>query len=149
MSPKEYSYNKKTFSIRTPEEKLTYSKKKPRSKNATEKDKERVNEYLRNAIFRKRIFEIYDNLNGVRSIEDIVEEGAYRACKDIVVNRVLEIEGRGALVDPENISKLTRKRFPYGKIPREASRVRNFFTATLCDLVSSLVLSALSTKKTG
>lgn len=147
MSPKEYSYNKKTFSIRTPGENLTYGSKKSRSKNVVEEDKKRVSKYLRDAIFRKRIFELYDNLRDVRPIEDIVEEGAHRACKDIVVNRVLEIEWSGASVDPEKISKLARKSFPYRDIPRERGKARNFFTATLCDLVSNLVLNAADKKK--
>ncbi len=147
MSPKEYSYNKKTFSIRTPEEKLTYSREKSRNKKTTENDEKRVSKYLRDAIFRRRIFELYDNLKGVRSIEDIVEEGAYRACKDIVINRVLDAEGSGAAVDPEKISKLARKVFPYKDIPREAGRARNFFTGALCDIVSTLALSAVGGKR--
>lgn len=149
MSPKEYSYNKKTFSIRTPEESLTYSREKSRDRNVIGEDKKRVSKYLRDAIFRKRVFELYDNLKDVRPIEDIVEEGAYRACKDIVVNRVLEIEGGGATVDPEKISKLVRKSFPYKDIPREAGRARNFFTGSLCDLVSSLVMGAVGRKRGG
>jgi helix-turn-helix protein len=147
MSPKEYSYNKKTFSIRTPGENLTYSSKKSHGKNAVEEDKKMVSKYLRDAIFRKRIFELYDNLRDIRPIEDIVEEGAHRACKDIVVNRVLEIEGSGVSVDPEKISKLTRKSFPYRDIPRERGKARNFFTAALCNLVSSMVLKAAEKKK--
>jgi hypothetical protein len=147
MSPKEYSYNKKTFSIRTPGENLTYSSKKSRGKNVVKEDKKGVSKYLRDAIFRKRIFELYDNLRDIRPIEDIVEEGSYRACKDIVVNRVLEIEGSGASVDPEKISKLARKSFPYRNIPRERGKARNFFTAALCNLVSSLVLNASDGKK--
>ena len=147
MSPKEYSYNKKTFSIRTPEESLTYSREKSRGKNVTVEDKKRVSKYLRDAIFRRRIFELYDNLKSIKPIEDIVEEGAYRACKDIIVNRVLDIEGKGVTVDPEKISKLTRKGFPYRKIPREAGRARNFFASTLCNLVSIIVLNAVDKKK--
>jgi DNA-binding MarR family transcriptional regulator len=149
MSPKEYSYNKKTFSIRTPEEKLTYSRGKSRSKNITGNDEKRVSKYLRDAIFRKRIFELYDNLRDVRPIEDIVEEGAHRACKDIIVNRVLEIENNRAPVDPGKISKLTRKIFPYEDIPGERGKARNFFTATLCDLVSTLIQNAAGRKKGG
>lgn len=149
MSPKEYSYNKKTFSIRTPEENLTYSKEKSRGKVVIENDKRRVSKYLRDAIFRKRIFEIYDNLKDVKPIEEMVEEGAYRACKDIAVNRILEIESNKSLVDPEKISKLARKCFPYKDIPGEAGKARNFFTSSLCDLVSSLVLSVIDRKKGG
>jgi hypothetical protein len=146
MSPKEYSYNKKTISKRTREENLTYSREKSRGKIVIEDDKKRVNKYLRDAIFRKRIFELYDNLINIKSIEEIVEEGAHRACKDMIVNRVLEIEGNGASVDPVKIAKLTRKRFPYGNLPRDAGRARNVFTGTLCDLVSDLVVSAVVKK---
>ncbi len=143
MSPKEYSYNKKTFSIRTPEENLTYSREKSRGKSVNESDETRVIKYLRDAIFRKRIFELYDNLIKIKSIEEVVEEGAYRACKDLIVNRVLEMEGKGLSADPSKIAKLTRKSFPYGKIPREAGRARNFFAGSLCNLVSELVLSTI------
>ena len=58
MSPKEYSYNKKTFSKRTPRENLTYSREKTRSEIVIGNDKKRVSKYLRDAIFRKRIFEL-------------------------------------------------------------------------------------------
>jgi len=64
----------------------------------------------------------------------------------MIVNRVLEIEGNGASVDPVKIAKLTRKRFPYGNLPRDAGRARNVFTGTLCDLVSDLVVSAVVKK---
>ncbi|GEM_PF-977490 len=146
MSPKEYSYNKKTFSIRTREENLTYSREKARGKIAASEEEKRVRKYLRDAIFRKRIFEVYDNLINVKSIEEIVEEGAQRACKDMIVNRVLEIEGNGASVDPAKIAKLTRKIFPYRSLPRDTGRARNIFTSTLCDLVSSLVVSSAAKK---
>ncbi|HSC34894.1 MAG TPA: helix-turn-helix domain-containing protein [Thermodesulfobacteriota bacterium] len=146
MSPKEYSYNKKTISKRTRGESLTYSREKARGKIAASEDEKRVRKYLRDAIFRKRIFEVYDNLINVKSIEEIVEEGAYRACKDMIVNRVLEIEGKGASVDPAKVAKLTRKNFPYGSLPRDAGRKRNVFTSTLCDLVSSIVVNSVVKK---
>jgi len=149
MSPKEYSYNKKTFSIRTPEEKLTYGRGKSRGKNAIGNNKKRVSKHIRDAIFRKRIFELYDNLSDIRPIEDMVEEGAHRACKDIIVNRVLEIENNRASIDPGKISRVARKTFPYEDIPRDRVKARNFFTATLCDLVSTLVQNAADRKKGG
>ena len=149
MSPKEYSYNKKAISKRTREESLTYSREKTRGKIVIEDDKKRVNKYLRDAIFRKRIFELYDNLIHIKPIEEIVEEGAHRACKDIIVNRVLEIEGKGASVDPSKVAQLTRKNFPYGSLPRDAGRARNIFTSTLCDLVSNLVVSSVAKKGAG
>lgn len=149
MSPKEYSYNKKTFSKRTREEDLTYSREKSRSRIVIENDKKRVNKYLRDAIFRKRIFELYDNLIKIKPIEEIVEEGAHRACKDMIVNRVLEIEGKGASVDPAKIARLTRKRFPYRNLPRDAGRARNVFTSTLCDIVSGLVVNEIAGKGGG
>jgi hypothetical protein len=148
MSPKEYSYNKKTNSVRTREENLTYSRRKNRGGNVIESGKKRVSEYLRDAIFRKRIFELYDNLIDLKPIEEIVEEGAQRACKDMIVNRVLELEGKGTSVDPAKIARHVRKNFPYRSLPRDAGRARNVFTSTLCDLVSDVVVNAV-TRKTG
>jgi DNA-binding MarR family transcriptional regulator len=146
MSPKEYTYIKKNISIRTPENNLTYSSEKTRSKTSTENEKKRVSKYLREGIFRKRIFELYDNLIGIKPIEEIVEDGAYRACKDIIVNRVLELEDRAELVDPVKIARRARKSFPYKDLPRDTGKARNIFTKTLCDLVSYLVVGAAAGK---
>ena len=144
MSPKEYSYNKKTFSKRTPRENLTYSREKTRGEIVIGNDKKRVSKYLRDAIFRKRIFELYDNLINIKSLEEIVEEGAYRACKDIVVNRVLEIEGKGVFIDPAKVARQARKSFLYKDMPRDKGKARNVFTSGLCDLVSNLVVNSIS-----
>jgi len=149
MSPKEYTNNKKTISIQTPESGLTYSSKKSGDRNIIENEKKRVSKYLREGIFRKRIFELYDNLVDIKPIEEIVEDGAYRACKDIIVNRVLEL-GRGIdPVDPTKIAKQARKSFPYKNLPNDARKARNIFTKTLCDLVSYLVLTAAVNKGRG
>ena len=144
MSPKEYSYNKKTFSKRTPEENLTYRREKTRGGIVIGNDKNRVSKYLRDAIFRKRIFELYDNLINIKTLEEIVEEGAYRACKDMIVNRVLEIEGKGASIDPARVARQARKGFPYKDMPGDKGKARNVFTSELCDLVSSLVAKSIT-----
>jgi DNA-binding MarR family transcriptional regulator len=142
MSPKEYTYKNKTISIRTPENNLTYDSRKPGGKITVEDEKKRVSKYLRKGIFRKRIFELYDNLVGVKPIEEIVEDGALRACKDIVVNRVVELGDLVEAIDPINVAKQVQKSFPYRKLPRDIGRARNVFTKTLCDLVSNLVVNA-------
>jgi DNA-binding MarR family transcriptional regulator len=149
MSPKEYTNNNKTISIRTPERGLTYSSKKTGDKIGIEDQKKRVSKYLREGIFRKRIFELYDNLIDIKPIEEIVEDGAYRACKDIIVNRVLELGEGTEPVDPARIARQVRKSFPYKNLPRDAGKARNIFTKTLCDLVSYLVLTAAAGKGGG
>ena len=148
MSPKEYSYIKKNISMRTREDDLTYSREKTRAEIVIEDEKKRVSKHLREGIFRKRLFELYDNLIGIKPIEEIVEEGAHRACKDIIVNRVLEVKGEGASVDPAKIAGVARKSFPYKDLPRDAGKARDVFTRALCDLVSNLVVTAI-TKSNG
>ncbi len=144
MSPKEYSYIKKNIGIRTREDDLTYSGEKTRAKIVIEDEKKRVSKYLREGIFRKRIFELYDNLIGIKPIEEIVEEGAHRACKDIVVNRVLELKEEGVSVDPAKIARAAKKSFPYKDLPKDIGKARNVFTGALCDLVSNLVITAIA-----
>ena len=144
MSPKEYSHIKKNIGIRTREDDLTYSREKTRTKIVIEDEKKRVSKYLREGIFRKRIFELYDNLIGIKPIEEIVEEGAHRACKDIVVNRVLELKEEGASVDPARIARAAKKSFPYKDLPKDIGKARNVFTRALCDLVSNLIITAIA-----
>ncbi|MFI5322934.1 MAG: hypothetical protein ACHQ6U_05255, partial [Thermodesulfobacteriota bacterium] len=106
-----------------------------------EDEKKRVSKYFREGIFRRRIFELYDNLIDIKPIDEIVEDGAYRACKDMVVNRVMELEGKTEPVDPVKIARQARKSFPYSNLPRDAEKARNVFTKILCDLVSNLVIN--------
>lgn len=147
MSPKEDTYYKKNNSILTHEENPTYGRDKNPDKNVTPNKNKRVSKYFRESIFRKRIFEIYDNLIELKPLEDLVEEGAHRACKDITVNRAVDIKKMDALIDPAEISKQVRKTFPYKKLPSDPAKARNFYTATICDLVSDLISDAVTKKK--
>ncbi len=120
MSPKEYSYinntqiNKRTYSV---------------------KDKNRVRTDIKKGIFKSRLFEIYDNLNGIKSIEDVVEEGAYKTIKEIMVNRMSELTEENPEMDIDTLANLVKSDFPYNKIPKEHKKARNFFVTTLCDIV--------------
>ena len=136
MSPKEYTNNNKNISKRTLGENSTYSKNK---NNGNEKTKERVSKDLREGIFRNRIFEIYDNLHDLKSIEDLVDEGAQRACKDLMVNRAKDFDQLGVNLDMNKIVKKVRNEFPYTNFPPTEKRGRNFYTATICNLVSDTV----------
>jgi hypothetical protein len=63
-----------------------------------------------------------------------------RQCKDIAVNRVLDIEETGGMVDPAQIAREVRDSFPYKSIPKGGeSRARNFYVGTLCELVAGAV----------
>ena len=148
MSPKEDKYNKKINSVRTLGDDTTYVGKKNGSSKTVDKDKERVRKDIREAIFRKRIFETYDNLIDVRSIEEVVEEGAHRACKDIAVNRVLDIEEKGVVFDPAKIARRVKISFPYKSIPRgDESRARSFYVGTLCELVAEAAAESLEDRR--
>ena len=145
MSPKEDKYKKKINSIGTLESSLTYVRAKNGISKSQDKEKERVRKSIRDAIFRKRIFETYDNLVDIKPIEEIVEEGAYRACKDIAVNRVLDMEEKSATLDPAKIAGEVMGSFPYKAIPKgNESKVRNFYVGTLCELVADAVIESLS-----
>lgn len=136
MSPKEYTNNNKNISKRTPGERSTYSRAK---KNANGKTKEGVSKDFREGIFRNRIFEIYDNLHDLKSIEDLVDEGTQRACKDLIVNRAKDLDQLGFNLDMKEIVKKVKNDFPYNDIPPTEKKARNFYTATICNLVSDTV----------
>ena len=145
MSPKEDKYKKKINSIGTLESGLTYVRAKNGLSRSQDKEKERVRKSIRDAVFRKRIFETYDNLVDIKPIEEIVEEGAHRACKDIAVNRVLNIEEKGTTLDPAKIARKVKNSFPYEGIPKNSeSKARNFYVGTLCELVAEAVAEFLS-----
>lgn len=148
MSPEEDTYRKKNNSVLTLEDNLTYSRGSRDTKNTAIKTKERVSKYLRESIFRKRIFELHDNLADVKSVEDLVEEGAYRACRDVVINRAKNFEENGVRINPGKISKIIRKEFPYSEMPREKTRARNFYTAAVCNMVTELISQAMTQKDT-
>ncbi len=123
MSPKEYSYINKTQI-----NKSTYSVKH-------KKNNKKVHTDLKNGIFKTRLYEIYDNMNGVKSIEDVVEEGVYKTIKEIMVNRIVEISKTNPEIDIDLITNTVKKDFPYNDIPKEPKKARNFFVSTLCDMV--------------
>lgn len=148
MSPEEDKYIKKNNIVRTLENTRTYSRGKKNAKNKAEETKQRVSKYFRESIFRNRIFELHDNLVGVKSVEELVEEGAYRACKDVVVNRAKDFERNGVYVNPGEISKQVRKDFPYRDMPKQKTKARNFYTAAVCNMVADLISSAVAQNST-
>jgi hypothetical protein len=102
-----------------------------------------VHKYFRNGIFRKRLFEIYDNLHDIKSTEELVEEGAYKACKEIMVNRVAHLSKNNVQISPDQIAEQVRLEFPYRKIPRSYDKARSFFVANVCDLTTRNILLLL------
>ncbi len=139
MSPKEYTNNNKNISILTPGESSTYSSTKKSSKNDNTKIKKRVSIDFRNSIFRNRIFEIYDNLNDLKSIKELVDEGAQRACKDVMINRAKDFEKLGVDLEMKSIVKKVRNEFPYSELPTTTTKARNFYTATICNMVADSI----------
>jgi hypothetical protein len=139
MSPKEYTNNNKNISILTPGESSTYSSTKKSSKNGNTKIKKRVSIDFRDSIFRNRIFEIYDNLNDLKSIKELVDEGAQRACKDVMINRAKDFEKLGVDLEMKSIVKKVRNEFPYSELPTNNIKARNFYTATICNMVADSI----------
>jgi hypothetical protein len=108
-----------------------------------ENSKERVHKYFRNGIFRKRLFEIYDNLHTLKSIEELVEEGSYKACKEIMVNRVAHLSKNNLQISLDQIAEQVRSEFPYSKVPKNYDKARSFFVANVCDLTTKKILLLL------
>ncbi len=123
MSPKEDTYINKTQI-----NKRTYSVK-------TKKNEKKVHTDLKNGIFKTRLYEIYDNLSEVKPLEDLVEEGAYKTIKEIMVNRMAEISEKTPKIDIDTIANLVKTGFPYSDVPKESKKARSFFVTTLCDMV--------------
>ena len=144
MSPKEYTYRNKNNNVLTPEVNRNSSRGKKQRGSEEEKAKERVSKYFRDSIFRNRIFELYDNLVDVKTPEELVQEGAYRACKDLLVNRAKDFDKSGLNINPDEISKKTREIFPYEDTPKRKSDTRKFYTASICNIVSEMISDAMS-----
>jgi len=135
-SPKEYTNKNKSISVLTLEQNSTYSRAKKNGKNGNDKTKKRVSVDFRDSIFRNRIFEIYDNLNDLKSTQELVEEGIHRACKDVMVNRADRFEKSGIDVNIKSIVSEVKTKFPYKDFPTDDTKARNFYTATICNLVA-------------
>jgi DnaD-like protein len=146
MSPKEYTYRNKNNNVLTLENNSTYSRGKKSNGSEAKKTKERVSKYFRDSIFRNRIFEVYDNLVDLKTLEELVEEGAYRASKDVLVNRAKDFDNNEVNIKPGKISKIARKEFPYSEMPGRKTEARKFYTAAICNIVSDLVSKAISQK---
>ena len=139
MSPKEYTNKKKNINVLTPKERSTYSRANKNEKNGNGKTKRRVSIDFRDSIFRNRIFEIYDNLNDLKSTKDLVEEGIHRACKDVMVNRANDIEESKIDIDIKSVVSEVKNKFPYRDFPADKTKARNFYTATICNLVADSI----------
>ena len=148
-SPKEYSYRRRNIYVSTPYTESANIRSKEHA-NSEDEDteveedaKERVHTYFRNGIFRKRLFEIYDNLHDIKSIEEFVEEGAYKACKEIMVNRAVDLSSSNKQINPDQIAEQVKLEFPYYKIPKKHDKARSFFVATVCNLTAREIASFL------
>jgi len=145
-SPKEYTYNnktqinKKTLNVQNKLKQKTQENSQKKNKN------EGVHKYFRNGIFRKRLFEIYDNLSDTKSIEELVEQGAQRACKEIVINRANHIFKNNIKINPDQIAEEVSSEFPYNKIPNHIKDARRFFVATVCNITAEKISTYIENK---
>ena len=149
LSPKEDSYNKKThikknnstLKVHKTENQASSSDK---AGNARKNKKGEIYNYFRNRIFRERLFEIYDNLYDIKTIQELVEEGAYKACKELILSKIDYPFKYRTEISPEVIAKEVRLKFPYHKMPRSYALSRNFFVASICNLTSETIHSLLN-----
>ncbi|MGH7808302.1 MAG: helix-turn-helix domain-containing protein [Thermodesulfobacteriota bacterium] len=153
MSPKEYSYinkthiNKNKSTLKVKNSKNGKDSSLEISPSIAQSEKERVQEYFRNGIFRERLFEIYDNLYNIKLIEELVEEGVYKACKEIMTNRVNELSKNNIKVNPDQIAEGVKSEFPYHKVPKTYEKARSFFVATVCTLTAEKISLLLGKKQ--
>lgn len=139
MSPKEYSNINKTNINKNPKgREKQISTETGFIKDMNVLEKERVRKNIRNSIYRNRLFEIFDNLYDKININELVQEGAYKACKEIIINRVNELSQYIDLdnVDPFEVAKEVKRKFPYNALPETENNLRKFFVAKVCDITS-------------
>lgn len=110
-----------------------------KNSNKNDNDTGNIREELRKAIYRHQIFEIYDNLVQAKSLQQLVKEGAFRACKDIIVNRTRFLTENGLKVEPSSIAEEIQRDFPYKSIPSDKEKKRGFFVAAVCDLTANKI----------
>lgn len=130
MSPKEYSNINKTNINKNPKgREKQISTETGFIKDMNVLEKERVRKNIRNSIYRNRLFEIFDNLYDKININELVQEGAYKACKEIIINRVNELSQYIDLdnVDPFEVAKEVKRKFPYNTLPETENNLRKFF----------------------
>lgn len=144
-SPKEYSYINKTHYAPLVQAEEYIKQGEKNSKSGVE-DEQGVHRYFRNGIFRKRLFEIYDNLQDIKSIEELVEEASYKASKEILVNRENALQTKKIKISPEKIASQVKLEFPYRKMPKQKTRARKFFVASVCDLTAHKISGFLKDK---
>lgn len=146
MSPKEYTSINKTNINKNPEgrEKKNISKTNILT-TMNSPEKERVRKNIRNSIFRNRIFETFDNLYTKLDINELVQEGAYKACREIIINRISELNANFNLedLDPFDIANNVKKKFPYDNFPKSQDNMRKFFVAKICDITSEEIIHYL------
>lgn len=138
MSPKEYTNINKTNINKNPKGEKTYTSEENPIKNMSVSEKERVRRDIRKSIYRNRLFEMFDNLYNKINIDELVQEGAYKACKEIMINRINELDKYIEIkdIDPFEIAKKVKRRFPYTTLPKTQDNLRKYFVAKVCDITS-------------
>ena len=143
MSPKKDTYiNNNNFSNNPMEKSIEMtevSQRKTKKNNIL-----RVHKDLRSGIYRNRLFETYDNLNDLVEIEELVKEGALKATKELLINRVSELDIYNERLDPLAISEKVKKLFPYKDLPKNNKNARKFYVAKICDITSQEVIKTIT-----
>ncbi len=99
-----------------------------------------ISEDLRSAVYREHIFEVYDNLSDIKPLDELVKEGALRACKDMIVNRVALLTENGIKIRADHIAEQVKTAFPYDTLPKDEKRKRKSFVATVCNITAEKIL---------
>lgn len=137
ISPKTYSYiNKTNINKRTYGTISTVSKKNTdhHAQNQT-LNTHRVHTYLKNGIYKKRLYETYDNLIDIKPLEEVVGEGIYKALKDLITNRTIETGITIGEMDIDKIITKIKNGFPYKEIPKDLKISRKFYVDTIIDMI--------------
>ncbi len=107
-----------------------------------------ISEDLRSAVYREHIFEVYDNLSDIKPLDELVKEGALRACKDMIVNRVALLTENGIKIRADHIAEQVKTAFPYDTLPKDEKRRRKSFVATVCNITAEKILLLFNENQT-
>jgi len=57
----------------------------------------------------------------------------------VIVNRANDFEKLGLDLDTKRFISKIKKKFPYKDFPEDKTKARNFYTATICNLVADSI----------
>lgn len=138
MSPKEYTYinntniKKSTYNNDNNSNHYHINKSDITTNN---KHRNKGHTDIKSGIYRKRLYEIYDNLIGIKPLEELVEEGIQKALRDVISNRITETSNILNYTDIDAVTNKIKQHFPYTNIPSDIKLCRRFYVDTITNLI--------------